>query len=79
MTTIRYVVTHIDRNGMRTLAHAAQGRHTYATPELAQAWIDAAMIENREQRLAQFFGLPLLVRAVECYDGHHDPVRVYFD
>ncbi len=31
----RYVVTRIDRNGMRTLTHAAQGRETYATPEEA--------------------------------------------
>lgn len=74
----RYVVTHIGRGGLRTMAHAAQGRNTYAIPEEAQAWIDAAMKNNSLDRLNNLFGLPLEVRPCKCYAGHFDPVGVYF-
>lgn len=77
-SVIRYVVTHVNKDGMRTLAHAMQGRCTYATPEEAQAWIDAATKQNGE-RLKEFYGLPLEVRPVECYEGHHDPKTCWFD
>lgn len=75
---IRYVVTHL-ADGVRTLAHACQGRYTYATPEEAQAWIDAAMKNNTEARLKQFYGLPLEVRPCKCWPGHFDPKGIYFD
>lgn len=75
----RYVVTHIGRGGLRTMAHAAQGRNTYATPQEAQAWIDAAMKNNSKERLENLYGLPLEVRPCQCYTGHFDPVGVYFD
>jgi hypothetical protein len=76
-TVTRYVVTHRGKDGIRTLAHACQGRCTYSTPQEAQAWIDAAIADNGEARLAEFFGLPLLVCPVECWPGHHDPVTIY--
>lgn len=75
---IRYVVTHIGKYGQRTLAHAAQGRHTYATPEEAQRWIDEATAANGA-RLADFYGLPLEVRAVACWPDHYDPKQTIFD
>jgi hypothetical protein len=78
-TVTRYVVTHIGRNGLRTLAHAAQGRHTFETAQAAQEWIDAALAVNSGDTLASLYGLPLEVRPCECYAGHFDPVGVYFD
>ena len=45
---IRYVATRINSDGVRQLASAMQGRHTYATPEEAQAWIDAVKANNSE-------------------------------
>lgn len=79
-TVTRYVATHIGRvNGMRTLAQPMQGRFTYATAEQAQAWIDAVMAGNNGDKLEQVFGLPLEVRACECWAGHHDPVGCWFD
>jgi hypothetical protein len=75
----RYVVTHIGKNGLRTLADAQQGAFTYATPEEAQARIDAWLETNGEKRLQSLFGLPLEVRACQCWAGHFDPVGIYFN
>ena len=76
---VRYVVTHIGRNGLRTLATAAQGRYTHATREEAQADLDAMMANNSLDRLRSLFGLPLEVRACDCWPVHFDPMGVYFD
>lgn len=77
----RHVVTHIDQKGMRTLCGPAQGRHTYATAQEAQSLLESMMANNQMSGdlLAGVYGLPLEVRPVECYSGHFDPVRVYFD
>lgn len=74
----RYVVTHIGKHG-RTLAHACQGRCTYATPEEARAWIDAALKNNSMDTLRSAYGFPLEVRPVRCWPGHFDPTRIYFE
>lgn len=79
MENVRYVVTHIGRGGMRTLAHTAQGRFTYATAAEAQAWIDSAMRNNSPDKLRSVYGMPLEVRPVECWPGHNDPRQCYFD
>ncbi len=76
---VRYIVTHIGRHGMRVMAHAAQGRNTYATAEAAQAWIDAAMANNSTDSLNQVYGMPLEVRAVPCWPVHFDPKTIYAD
>lgn len=76
---IRYVITHLDRNGMRTLADPAQGRFTYASAADAQARLDDIMRSNNIDKLRSIFGFPLEVRAVECYERHNDPRGVWFD
>ena len=78
---VRYVATRINSDGMRQLASAMQGRHTYATPEEAQAWIDAIKANNSPDRLADIWGAEpsLEVRPVVCYPGHFDPTTCYFD
>lgn len=80
---IRYVVTHVGADGMRQLSHAMQGRDTYATPEEAQAWIDAARVNNSADTLRQVYGErgaeTFAVRPVPCYPGHLDPMTRYFD
>jgi hypothetical protein len=76
---IRYVITHVNKDGTRTLAQPMQGRHTHATPENAQREIDAIMANNSDSTLRSVFGLPLEVRAVECWPAHHDPKTRYFD
>lgn len=76
---IRYVVTHIGRHGMRTLAEPAQGRFTYETAERAQQLLDAIMQNNSQDRLKSLYGLPLEVRPCKCWPVHFDPMGVYFD
>jgi len=76
---IRYVVTHIGRDGMRTLAMPQQGRFTYASAAEAQAWIDAAMEAQSIETMRALYGLPLEVRACPCWPGHFDPKQIYFD
>jgi hypothetical protein len=78
---IRYVVTHINQDGMRTLCGPAQGRNTKETAAEAQDHLDAMMQNNRLEGnlLAGVYGLPLEVRPVKCYPGHFDPMGIYFD
>lgn len=78
-TVKRWVITHINKDGMRTLATAQQGRCTYATKEEAQAWIDAVMSNNSMDTIKSVFGLPLEPRECDCWAGHFDPVGVWFD
>lgn len=82
-TVTRYVATYIAKDGMRTLMQAMQGRNTYATPEQAQARIDAIYTNgnNSASMLASIWGEnpQCEVRPVECYPGHYDPITCYFD
>lgn len=82
-TVTRYVATYINRDGMRALMRPAQGRNTYATPEEAQAWIDAVFTSgnNSADTLRSVWGDDprCEVRPCECYAGHFDPVGVYFN
>jgi hypothetical protein len=78
-SVIRYVVTHVNKNGDRTLFDACQGRYTYKTQEEAQARADA-FLANRAN-LASAIPNPnsLAVRACACWPGHFDPKGVWFD
>jgi hypothetical protein len=76
---VRYVITHVGKYSMRTLAQSAQGRYTYATEAEAQTMIDAMMANNSRATLESVYGLPLEVRPCKCYPGHFDPQSVYFD
>lgn len=75
----RYVVTHAGNNGLRTLAHAAQGRFTFATREEAEKSLCDMMQNNSRDSLEAVFTLPLEVRPCECWPGHFDPKSIYFD
>jgi len=76
----RYVGTYVNSNGERTLMSAAQGRHTYASAEEAQAWIDAVTTNNSADTLRQVWGdnPQFEVRPCPCYPGHFDPQTVWF-
>ncbi len=78
-TVKRYVVTHINKDGMRTLASAQQGRNTYATQEEAQKHLDAMLSNNSMDTLRSVYGFPLEVRECECYPNHFDPIGIWFD
>lgn len=73
----RWVVTHVGKDGMRTMCFPHQGRYTMATREEAQAWIDACM-KNTPDTAASVYGLPLEPRETECWPDSYDPKQVYF-
>lgn len=80
-TVTRYMVSLINRDGARVIMGPAQGRCTYATPEEAQAYLEAVTANNSTDNLAQVFGKQSLgtfaVSPVECWAGHFDPVGIY--
>jgi len=76
---IRYVVTHIGKDGMRTLIGPAQGRCTYATQEQAEEYKTAVLSNNSMDTLKSMYGFPLEVRPCRCWPLHFDPKEIYFD
>ena len=76
---IRYVVTHINKDGMRTLVGPAQGRNTHETEKEAEVRISLILANNDLDMLKSTYGFPLEVRPVEVYPGHFDPKGIYFD
>lgn len=81
VTVVRYVATYINRDGMRTLMGAVQGRHTWGDAAGAQGWLDAVMQNNSPKQIASLWGdhPRFEVRACVCWAGHYDPVGVWFD
>jgi len=77
-TVVRFVVTNVGRDGLRTLTFAAQGRETYATREEAEEAMRVFAPQLREKVLGDRADT-LEVRECECWAGHHDPCGVYFD
>lgn len=80
----RYVVTHINKDGMRTLsASASQGRFTNATWEDAEVSLRNLTSNNSTDTLKQVFGPQCIgtfeVRPCPCYPGHYDPMTIWFD
>lgn len=77
----RYVGTYINKDGMRTLMGASQGRNTFATAQEAQTWVDAVQTNNGAETLQQVWGSNprFEVRPCPCYPGHFDPQNVWFD
>lgn len=80
-SAIRYVITYVNKDGMRKLVGAAQGRNTFATPSEAQACLDAITGNTSASTIAQIFGSDprFEVRPCPCYPGHFDPQSVWFD
>jgi len=80
-SVVRYVGTYVNGDGMRTLMTPAQGRHTYATREEAQAWVDAVTSNNSGSTIRDVWGdnPRFEVRPCPCWSGHFDPQNVWFD
>jgi hypothetical protein len=78
---IRYAVTHINRDGMRTLTRANQGRNHFVNKEQAEQWIQTVYGNTPEATIRQVYGPQALgtfeVRPVECY-SHGDAIGIFF-
>jgi hypothetical protein len=73
---IRYAITHIGRDGLRTLTFANQGRNHYATRGEAEELLK--LFTPGLDRVIGAKVATLEVRAVDCYD-HGDAKGIYFD
>lgn len=70
-----FAITHVNRNGVRTLTFVNQGRNHYATADAA----NAAMQDYEPDLRAKVLGNmadTLEVRPVECY-GNGDAVAIF--
>lgn len=75
-TRIMYAITHVNRDGMRTLTMANQGRNHYATEEQAQKAL-AAFRPGLRSVIGEAVET-LEVRPVECW-SHGDAKGIWFD
>ena len=78
-TVMRWAVTTIGKDGLRTLFCDAQGRNTQATRDEAQALLDRFDRDQIRGKLGDRVADTLEVREVECWAGHHDPCGIYFE
>jgi len=78
---IRYVLSRIDKDGLRVMVYAQQGRYTYATKDEAKILLKLFLENNTQERLIEVFGRQAVgtfeVSAIECYPGHFDPIGCY--
>lgn len=75
----RYVITKVDRDGLRTLATANQGRCHFDTKKAANRHLRAILSNNSTSTLESVFGdvKKMKVLAAPCYD-HGDCMRTVF-
>lgn len=76
----RYAITKIDKDGLRSLATANQGRYFHDTPESAETHLRAILSNNSYDTLKSVFGdvSKMEVRPVDCYETG-DAKGIYFD
>jgi hypothetical protein len=74
---IRYVLSHINKDGMRQMTAAIQGRHTFDSMVEAQEHLKGFITNNTPENITQVFGTQALgtfeASAIECFEGHNDP------
>jgi hypothetical protein len=67
----------MNKDGMRRMTSALQGRNTHATKEEAQKYLKNFITNNSEENLIGIFGKQSIgtfeVSAMECYPEHNDP------
>jgi hypothetical protein len=75
----RYAITNINKDGLRILSFANQGRNHFDSREDAESWLSAMRGDMRSLRVVLGEQVDTLrVDAVECYD-HGDAVRTVFE
>ena len=78
MSEIRYVITGINTQGLRTLAEPRQRRYTYDTAAIADQKLSDIKENTNADTIKFCMGEVLEVRPVECFVGG-DPVTCWFD
>lgn len=74
-----YAITHVNREGMRQLTFANQGRNHYSTQRAAKkALAEFVQVGDLRAKVLGNMADTLEVRPIECYD-HGDAKGIYFD
>lgn len=80
---IRYVISHMNKDGLRAMTYSHQGRNTKATKKEVETELSHFNKNNSENTLISVFGSQALetfeVSAIRCYDGHHDPMGCFIE
>jgi len=81
-TITRFALTHVNKDGMRTLTRRNIGASHWDRRDDADAYLAVFLVNNTESTLDSVFGVQARgtyeIRPVECYP-HGDAVRIYFD
>lgn len=79
---IRYAITKLDADGLRTLATSNRGQYFKGTEEEAKASLQALLSNNDERTLSSSYGkdfrTTLQVRPLECYPNG-DAKQIFFE
>lgn len=73
----KFIITAIQKDGLRHMATDNNKYHTYDTRELAQKQLDAILTINPPELIIETMGRHLRVDPVECYPGG-DAMRTVF-
>ena len=73
----RWVITHVNKFGLRVLTFAQQGRETYTTKDEAEKALVLLKPSLRAKVLGEYANT-LRVKRVECWPEHYDPKRSCF-
>lgn len=78
---IRYVISRIDKDGLRVMIGPQQGRSTFATTQVADEYLKEVLKNNSEETLINIFGQQAIgtfrMSAIECWPGNNDPKGIY--
>jgi len=74
---IRYMISFMNKDGMRQITAPMQGRNTLGSKEEAKKELAAFLKNNHPDTLKSIFESGCMetfeVSAIECYPGHNDP------
>jgi hypothetical protein len=80
---IRYVISHINKDGMRVMTYTCQGRYTKATRKEAEQDLKDFLTNNTKECFSGVYGSQSIgtfkVSAIECYPKHFDPQGCYIN
>ena len=71
MTHLRWVLTFINKDNLRVMAHNNDGRHTFPDKQAVYAWLKLMYKNNNLDTITSIFGNKPKFKAVQtaCYDN----------
>jgi len=75
---IRYAITGIKKDGLRSLSMDNQGRNFKDTKEQAEIQLSQILSVNNHETIADLMGNALRVDAIDCYENG-DAKGIYVD